>query len=452
MRKKRIFAVMMTLLMLLTACGGQQDVPAEEKSVSGQESAGTSDETGSEEEAAASGEVELTLWTYPVGGWGNSGTVSSFLASFHRAYPDIRVSARVLSYETGDAEVEEALANGTAPDLILEGPERLVANWGARGLMADLGDIWQESAADDIYESVESACRNEDGEYYVYPICMTTHCMAVNRDLFEAADAWKYIDEETHTWSTEDFTAAVAALREYGVETAAAVYCGGQGGDQGTRALVNNLYGGTFTDPAHTAYTVNSPENIRALELLAGMDGISFDPDMVGTDEITRFCDGDLAMAFCWNVSMEIAQTVGNANLDFDIFPMAFPTEAGEPRLQGGIWGFGVFDNGDDARLEAAKTFIRFLTGDDSQYTRAVLASTYWPVRDIQDIYANDKLMNEYGIFQRYMGDFYQVTPGWAEARTAWWNMLQRVGQGADAAEAVEEFSERANAAAASAE
>ena len=25
------------------------------------------------------------------------------------------------------------------------------------------------------------------------------------------------------------------------------MYCGGQGGDQGTRAIVNNLYSGTFT-------------------------------------------------------------------------------------------------------------------------------------------------------------------------------------------------------------
>ena len=48
-----------------------------------------------------------------------------------------------------------------------------------------------------------------------------------------------------------------------------------------------------------------------------------------------------------------------------------------------------------------------------------------------------------------YLGDYYQVTPGWAEARTAWWNMLQQVGEGADVTTAVTEFCTTANAAAA---
>ena len=42
-----------------------------------------------------------------------------------------------------------------------------------------------------------------------------------------------------------------------------------------------------------------------------------------------------------------------------------------------------------------------------------------------------------------------RVTPGWAEARTAWWNMLQQVGSGADVKAAVDEFVATANAAAA---
>ena len=67
--------------------------------------------------------------------------------------------------------------------------------------------------------------------------------MAINKDVFEAADAMQYIDEETRTWTTEDFKKAVQAVYDSGQENVGAVYCAGQGGDQGTRALVNNLYG-----------------------------------------------------------------------------------------------------------------------------------------------------------------------------------------------------------------
>ena len=150
-------------------------------------------------------------------------------------------------------------------------------------------------------------------------------------------------------------------------------------------------------------------------------------------------------MAFCWNASAEITQTVNNPELDFEIFPMAFPSSDGEPALQGGIWGFGIFDNGDEKRVEAAEAFIRYMTQNDDVYRRAVLASSFWPVRDIDDIYENDQLMTEYSGFMQYMGEYYQVTPGWARAREEWWKMLQKIWNGDDVSAAVKEFSRKAN-------
>ncbi len=120
---------------------------------------------------------------------------------------------------------------------------------------------------------------------------------------------------------------------------------------------------------------------------------------------------------------------------------MAFPSDTGQPRLEGGIWGFGVFDNGDEARVEAAKTFIRFMTDRDGIYRRAVMTSTYWPVRDLEDLYANDILMSEYSTFSQYMGNYIQSTPGWVTAREAWWKMLQNIAVGMDIREAMEGFS-----------
>lgn len=396
--------------------------------------------------------VEISLWTYPVGNWGNQSTVSSLLGGFHRMYPQYHVTVKFLNYTTGDDEIEEALAAGGGPDLVLEGPERLVANWGSRGLMVDLSDLWETEKAGQIYEEVREACHDEEGRFYEYPICMTTHCMAINYDMFQEAGALRYIDEKNHTWSTEDFVNAIAALKDAGHERVGVVFCGGQGGDQGTRALVNNLYGGTFTNEDHTSYTVNSEANAKALELLAGLDGIEFDPTIVGGDEVELFGKGQLAMAFCWNVSMEVTLIVNNPNLEFDVFPMAFPTQGDPPRLQGGIWGFGIFDHGDAAKVEAAKALIRYMTEDDSRYKRAVQTSSYWPVRTVEDVYANDELMTEYGTFMQYMGNYYQVTPGWADVRTAWWKMLQDVGKGMEVNVALEKFDKAAKAAAESAQ
>ena len=127
---------------------------------------------------------------------------------------------------------------------------------------------------------------------------------------------------------------------------------------------------------------------------------------------------------------------------------MAFPSPSGTPQLVGGIWGFGIFDNGDPAKIDAAKTFIRFIAENNAQYTRAVQIANYWPVmRDMENIYVNDTLMTEYGAFMPFMGDYYQVTPGWAQARTAWWHMLQQIGTSTDISTATAAFDAAANAA-----
>ena len=54
-------------------------------------------------------------------------------------------------------------------------------------------------------------------------------------------------------------------------------------------------------------------------------------------------------------------------------------------------------------------------------------------------------VMAEYNKLMPMLGDYYQVAPNWAEARTAWWNMLQQVGSGTDVATAVAKFVETAN-------
>lgn len=435
---KRKAALALAALISLT-CSGCQTAPQPDADT-------TSAAPQTQVNENASRDIELSLWTYPVGGWGEPEAVEALLSGFHQEHPNIHISVEYLDYSTGDEKVNTALAEGQGPDLIFEGPERLVAQWGEAGPMVDLSDLWLSEKAGEISSAVRSACRHQNGNYYEFPICMTAHCMAINYDLFKAADALQYLDETSHTWTRDGFIQAVNALHAYGHARVAAVYCKDQGGDQGTRALITNLGGGSFTDADHTAYTFDSQENIDALRLLFDLEGITFDPTLAGGDEIDLFCKGELAMAFCWNVSLAIKHTADNPNMDFEVLPMAFPTNSGDPKLQGGIWGLGIFDHGDPDKIEAAKTFISFITEDDEQYADAVLTSSLFPVRDIENLYAQDELMDKYSHFTQFMGDYYQTTPGWSQARFSWWNMLQDIGGGKDITTAAREFTAAANA------
>lgn len=468
---KKFLALLLIGAMTLSTvgCGGSDAPAAEETQPQTTEEAPAepeAEEAPAEEAPAAEGEASgggdaasaITLWTYPIGKWGDEATVKSLTDGF-TAQTGITVNVEFLAYADGDDKVNTAITAGQAPDLIMEGPERLVANWGANGYMVDLSDMLDDTDKSEIQAAPLAACTAPGGEVYEYPLVMTAHCMAVNLNAFKEAGADQYLDLETHTWTTENFIKAVEALYAHYGDTVAAVYCAGQGGDQGTRALVNNLYGGSYTDEAHTAYTWNSPENVKALEQLKSMDGIAFDASLAGGDEIVKFYQGILKMAFCWNIAQQLdpngAGTGSGLTVTGDeIAFMSFPSETGESQLQGGIWGFGIFDNGDAARIEASKQFIKYMA-DSAATVDAVIAANYFAVRssaegtDLSEIWADNDIMNEYQVLMPQLGDYYQVTPGWAGQRTAWWTMLQQIGSGMDVTEALTQYEGEANAAAA---
>ena len=229
------------------------------------------------------------------------------------------------------------------------------------------------------------------------------------------------------------------------------VYCGGQGGDQGTRALVYNLYGAQFANAEHTAYTIGSEAGIKGLTLLQEMvnEGIlTADPGIVAGDAIALFCNGTTATCFCWNASSAASNKATIAE-GIEPLAMAFPSDDGVPVLDGGIWGFGLFDNGDEAKVAAAKEFIRFVCDDPQQGPKSVYATGFFPVRaSFGDIYTGTEKAEyaDYGVFMPYLGDIYQVTPGWAAQRTEWWNLLQRIFAGGDVTAEVAVYTENVNA------
>lgn len=411
---------------------------------------------GGETGGSSSGAVELNLWSFNVGGFAEASNWEPIIAAFNEQNPDIKITVTPINYQDGDQKLTSAITAGTGPDIIFEGPERIVGNYAREGLMVDLSDLW-ETGGSDIAEGISSVSQL-DGTYYMYPLSVAAHCMAINYEAFEAAGALQYIDEETRTWTTDNFVKAMEAVRDaaaagtININTPGIIYCGAQGGDQGTRALVNNLYSDYFVNEDGTAYTANSENNVKALKLLQDMvnnGSMSANASFAAADELQAFANQTCAVSFCWNYA---SYTQYAAQTQFTPFAMAFPSDDGKPELEmAGPYGFGVFNNKDEAKIEAAKKFVQFVCDDQTVGVEAVKATGFFPVHsDWGDVYTGDadaETRAPFALMSDYLGRYYNLTGGWTEQRGYWWPMLTEImTTGADVQTAADKYAAQANA------
>lgn len=411
---------------------------------------------GGETGGSSSGTVELNLWSFNVGGFAEASNWEPIIAAFNEQNPNIKITVTPINYQDGDQKLTSAITAGTGPDIIFEGPERIVGNYAREGLMVDLSDLW-ETGGSDIAEGISSVSQL-DGTYYMYPLSVAAHCMAINYDVFEAAGALQYIDEETRTWTTDNFVKAMEAVRDaaaagtVNVATPGIIYCGAQGGDQGTRALVNNLYSDYYVNEDGTSYLANSENNVKALKLLQDMvnnGSMSANASFAAADELQAFANQTCAVSFCWNYSN---YTQYAEQTQFTPFAMAFPSDDGKPELEmAGPYGFGVFNNKDEAKIEAAKKFVQFVCDDQTTGIEAVKTTGFFPVHaDWGDVYAGDadaETRAPFALMSDYLGRYYNLTGGWTEQRGYWWPMLAEImTTGADVQTAADNFVQQANA------
>ena len=441
MKLKRILALAMAAAMALsiTACGG-----GDESTPSGSQPSGSQPSGG--------GAVTLTVASFNIGGFTDSAAWEPIIEAFNAQNPDVTIEILPVTYQDGDQQLANLIAGGNAPDVVFEGPERIIGNYANEGLLVDLSDLWE--GVTDIPESISSVSQL-DGTYYMYPLSVAAHCMAINYEAFEAAGALQYIDEETRTWTTDDFVAACEALKaamDAGTITMAEtgiIYCGAQGGDQGTRALVNNLYSDYYVTEDGSSYNANSANNVKALELLQGMvdEGtMGVSTSYAAADELQAFANGTCAMTFCWNYS-NYSQYA--AQTQFTPFAMAFPSDDGVPELEmAGPYGLCVFNNGDQAKIDAAKEFVKFVCDDQTAGVEAVKTTGFFPAHEgWGDIYEGDETRAPFSLMSEYLGRYYSLTPGWVAQRALWWPMLQAVmGTGADVQTAADDYVAQANA------
>ena len=136
-------------------------------------------------------------------------------------------------------------------------------------------------------------------------------------------------------WTTDDFEKVLKALKDKGY-TPGSLFSNGQGGDQGTRAFIANLYGGSVTDEKVTKYTTDDPKFVKGLEKASKwiedgllMNGSQFD----GGADIQNFANGQTSYTILWAPSQNgIQAKLLDAN-KVEVVEVPFPSDSGKPKL-----------------------------------------------------------------------------------------------------------------------
>ncbi|MBY5034949.1 ABC transporter substrate-binding protein [Streptococcus gallolyticus] len=431
--KKLVLSMLAGVAALsLAACGSSSNATKDSKS-----------------SPADSSKTEITWWAFPVFTQENAddgvGTYEkSIIAAFEKANPDITVKLETIDFTSGPEKITTAIEAGTAPDVLFDAPGRII-QYGKNGKLAELNDLFTDDFVKDVNNDNIIQASKAGDKAYMYPISSAPFYMALNKKMLKDAGVLDLVKEG---WTTDDFEKVLKALKDKGY-TPGSLFCNGQGGDQGSRAFLANLYSGTITNAEVTKYTTDESNMVKALGKAADwitdgmlMNGSQFD----GSADIQNFANGQTSFTILWAPSFIGTQGQLLKASGVEVVEVPYPSDEGKPALEYLINGFAVFNNGKEEKVAAAKKFIQFIADDKEWGPKDVVRTGAFPVRTSYGKLYDTERMETINTWTQYYSPYYNTVDGFAEMRTLWFPMLQSVSNGDEKAEpALKTFTEKAN-------
>ncbi|MCY7231812.1 sugar ABC transporter substrate-binding protein [Streptococcus anginosus] len=397
----------------------------------------------------SSGKTEITWWAFPVftqekANDGVGTYEKEIIKAFEKANPDIKVKLETIDFKSGPEKITTAIEAGTAPDVLFDAPGRII-QYGKNGKLADLNDLFTNDFVKDVNNNQIIQASKAGDKAYMYPISSAPFYMALNKKMLKEAGVLDLVKEG---WTTADFEKVLKALKAKGY-TPGSLFSNGQGGDQGTRAFISNLYGGSVTDDKVTKYTTDSPNFVKGLNKAVSWikdglmtNGSQFD----GGADIQNFANGQTSYTVLWAPAQKGIQAKLLKASGVEVVEVPFPSDNGKPALEYLVNGFGIFNNKDKKKVEAAKKFVKFIADDKKWGPKNVVRTGAFPVRSSFGKLYNDKRMETISTWTKYYSPYYNTIDGFAEMRTLWFPMLQSVSNGDEKVEsALKTFTEKAN-------
>ena len=350
------------------------------------------------------------------------------IKAFEAAYPNVKVEYQAIEFTDGPAKLETAIQSKTNPDVVYDAPGRVI-DWASKGYLVPLDDIVDKST---ILPAAITAS-SFDGEVYLYPQGVAPFMMGFNKTLLTELNLLDMLplEKENRSWTVEEYEALLTAIKAAKPDISPAIlFAKSQGGDQGPRAFISNLYGSWITNDEVTKYTINDANGVKAMEWAkAAYDkgllgqGIALD----GGASIEAFRSGLAASTILYSPGLYKPDAAAKK---FEPVLVPYPNNSGTPELEYLVAGPCVFDNEDADRATAAKLFVDFMINDSTWGMRSLKATGNFSAKNGETGIYDDAELKFAETMSKYYGPYYNTIPGFAQMRGAWFPMVQGVLNG----------------------
>lgn len=387
--------------------------------------------------------AEIDFWDFPNFS-SESGVAGDFeknlIAAFEKEYPTIKVNFKLISFAEGPAEIEAAIADGKAPDIVYDAPGRIII-WAERGLLEPLDDVLATEKPY-ITTGLLSVSAGKDRRTYMYPMHEGAFSMAFNKEMLEdmgLIDLLPY-NRRDRSWSLDEYEKLLTAIKGKlsGEQTPGVFYYKTQGGDQGARAFLMNLYGNvSLLNGDYSKYTFNSVNAVKNVEwtVNAMKKGLLLDgADKTSNDAIGMFVESKAAHTILYSPQLNKMYNGKRKYKGKDFTPifMPFPNNSGAPSLEFLAGGACVFNNGNAEKIKAAKKFLHFAATDKVWGKKLVDATGGFPASSKIEIETEDPEILYNSVLQRFFGQYYNNITGFSEMRGYWNTALKEAAAGKD--------------------
>lgn len=368
-KSMRLLAMIIAVTMVILAFAGcAQSQPASPSPAP----AANAEAPAKAEPAAPPAGEKITLRMDQFSGNGdNEAVLKNMIAEFNKLYPDVTVELQSFGYDDYFTQLQSKVVGGTAADVFELNFENFVA-YASEDVLADIGDMIGDTSG---FNATALDAFKYGGKQYGVPDSFSNVVLIYNKELFDKAE----VPYPTNDWKWADMMAAGEKIRAL---------------DQDTFGLFrpvsfHEFYkaakqnGSSLMNDDMTAFTVNTPQNVEALEtMVSWQNGSNIMPtaaQMGGMGDWDLFKSGRLGMivtgiwafgdfkeniTFQWDVAVE----PGNTNKATHFFSNAYVV------------------NKECKNPETAAALVAFLAGSKEAASLRVAASWELPPVTYTDV------------------------------------------------------------------